>query len=340
MIPEIKFAPLPDYEEHTFTFKIKYRPQLALSSVQKDRIEFYTKEIDGKEGKELSKKRVDEYRKDDEDGYCQVRRDAIFKILKEDSIKNTKVMAISFFVFAGLGTAIGGGAGGPFGALVGFGAGGGTGLLVGTGIIAHCVNKKIKIQISYSDKFSQWRIQAIKEKIYPLFKLFLKEHKYEKYLCPISGDICNIPMLAPDGHTYDKEWIDKYIARRTDKDDVPVDSLFRNGKFCKNDLIFDVEYMKKIIRKSEKIYHEILKQSDNDIEKYGISAIIQNSKEVMDQTIQQMKEKFEEDYPNALVDGSVTPEKKEEMLQKLLLPYQYEYPKEKKPVQEESCVIF
>lgn len=39
------------------------------------------------------------------------------------------------------------------------------------------------------------------------------DDRYDKYLCPITGDIMADPVIAPDGYTYERKAITDWLAR-------------------------------------------------------------------------------------------------------------------------------
>ena len=56
-----------------------------------------------------------------------------------------------------------------------------------------------------------------------------------QYECPISGEIMVSPVLAADGKSYEREWIEKYFEDR-DEHDLPITSIF-TGLLMSRELI-------------------------------------------------------------------------------------------------------
>ena len=331
---------LKEFRKEPITIQIdpKYRvppiPEDALMLLKNQQLngEFYCVNSDP-----LDQKRLTLYKKQNENEYEKVKRGLIIRVLKEDIVKNAKIMTISIGVCAGIGSI--GAVGGPLMAAAGVCTGIGVGTIIGGAIITHLVNEKVNIQIKYSDQFTLWRMMAIRDKVYPLFQRFIKENQFDEFFCPISLQLCNMPMLAPDGKTYDKENIEEYISYKTNQDDVKVPSPFRNGSFCKKDLILDTNYMKKLIKKCEQIYQQILKKGDENVEKYGLEAVMENSKEIMNKTMIEIEILFAKDLEPRVKADIMSPEARDAYIAKVKRPYDYtinDVPEEEK----ETCTIF
>lgn len=301
--------------------------------------------------KDMKDKRMSMYKKDHQTGeYYDIK--IIAKFIYQDAILNAKIMTVSIVVFGGLGS-LAWLAPAPLAGPLGTGLGVAAGIGVGTAIIANCVNERINVEIELSEEFVKWRTEAIQKKVYPLFKEFLEDNHFEEFFCPISLDICEIPMLAPDGHTYDKAHIEEYIAYSTDKADVLVDSPFRGTKFCKNDLILDIDFMRKMIGKADYLYNLVMNRNQDAITKYGLEMVTKNTKNIMDTIQKKVKAKSMPKLEQDLKDKKIDIKERDEKLRQLLEPYSYEdvkvneYKKRKPEIHytgekqaEEFCTIF
>lgn len=172
---------------------------------------------------------------------------------------------------------------GPAGGIAGTTLGIASGFLVGGYIIHNHVNKKINVAIQFSDHYAQWRAKAIIEKVYPIFRNFIDSDKeFEDFMCPIAQDICSVPMLAPDGRTYNQKEIYEYISYKTNSDDQNVRSPIRGKDFCKNDLVVDSDYCRRLIEKTEKIYQDVVEYGHESAVEHGMKAVISNTQELME----------------------------------------------------------
>lgn len=235
-----------------------------------------------------NRQRVRIYRNDHPKQAKLVKKTTTIEVLKHDKLKNAKIMTICTVVCGGIGSIgwiagpVGGAPGTTFGVL--------GGMALGGLLLKNRINKKIRVQISISDHFAQWRADAIISKVYPIFKNFINgRQEFEDFICPISQDICAIPMLAPDGQTYDKDTIEAYIASLGAGDDDPIESPYRNGTFCKNDLVINTQYCKDIIEKSEEVYQEVMRLGKDDVSTHGLDAVKKNTKDIMHSLMTQVE---------------------------------------------------
>jgi hypothetical protein len=70
-------------------------------------------------------------------------------------------------------------------------------------------------EMRQSQKYIQWRDEAIKTKIYPLFQQFLRDSDLlEDLLCDLTQDLISHPVKAPNGKVYEKAAIDDWLSRK------------------------------------------------------------------------------------------------------------------------------
>jgi len=249
--------------------------------------------------------RVRIYKKDHPKQAKDVKKKTTIYVLKHNKLKNTKIMSVCIGVFGGLGSL--GWLAGPAGGIPGTTLGVAGGLVLGGYLLKRRINQKIRVEISISDHFVVWRADAMTNKVYPIFKNFINAHEeFQDFICPISLDICAVPMLAPDGRTYDKDFIEDYITALGAGDDDPIDSPIRNGTFCKNDLVLNIQYCKDIIEKSEEIYKQILDLGDENVTAHGLDAVQKNTKEIMESLKTQVEYQVWAEYKPDVESGKIT----------------------------------
>jgi hypothetical protein len=235
-----------------------------------------------------NKKRVQVYKKDYPQQAKVVKKTTTIHVIKHNKLKNTKIMSICIGIFGGIGSI--GWVAGPAGGIPGTTLGVLGGMALGGYFLKDRINKKIRVQISISDHFVSWRTEAITNKVYPIFKNFINASKeFEDFICPISLDICAVPMLAPDGKTYDKDSIEEYIASLGAGDDDPIESPIRNGTFCKNELVLNTQYCRDLIEKSQKVYQDVIKIGKEKVKADGLVAVKKNTKEIMKSLMTQVE---------------------------------------------------
>lgn len=234
-----------------------------------------------------------------------VKKKTTIYVLKHNKLKNSKIMTICVGVLGGIGSL--GWIAGPVGGIPGTTLGVVGGLAFGGYLLKNRINQKIRVEISISDHFVAWRTDAITNKVYPIFKNFINAHEeFKDFICPLSLDICSVPMLAPDGRTYDKDFIEEYISSLGAGDDDPIQSPIRNGTFCKNDLVLNTQYCKDVIQKSEEVYKEILNVGDNNVNAHGLDAVQKNTKEIMKSLMTQVEYQVWAEYKPDVESGKIT----------------------------------
>lgn len=208
------------------------------------------------------------------------KKNSLTTVLLEDKKTNSLVMSLCTSIVGGLGSL--GWLAGPIGGAPGTTLGIAGGMMLGGVIIKHLVNERIDIALQVTDHYVLWLSQNIVDIVYPVFKNFINtDEEYQDLLCPISLDVCSVPVKAPDGRTYNLKDIAEYIEGFTDKDDVKVVSPIRNGSFSKLDLYIDHDYCKKIIDVSDNAFYKVRCQSRSNQVSHGKKAVIAHTKHIM-----------------------------------------------------------
>jgi hypothetical protein len=253
------------------------------------------------------------YKKANPEKVKKLAHTARINVVRKDLAKNSKIMTISILIFGAIGSC--GWIAGPVGGIPGTTLGVAAGATVGGVIIKKYINKKINIAIEISQHFTEWRYDSIIGKVYPTFKNFINENKeFQDFLCPISHDICAVPMLAPDKKTYDKSSIVGYIHSRTSEDDVQIESPFKNSSFAVNELVFDVEYCRKLIIKAQEVYKTVLQQCLKNEIKFGLQAVIQNTFETMEKIRVTVQREMWDDLDELVESKKITEEKRSQII--------------------------
>lgn len=113
-----------------------------------------------------------------------------------------------------------------------------------------------ELTLANSQPFRQWYTQAKVAETFPSLIEFLKD-KLPLSLCPLSHEIIEVPVLAPDGMTYEKKSIEAYLDNKTRDPSEKVSSpLMENFYFCKNDLILNAAYFFMLKRITKKVCKE------------------------------------------------------------------------------------
>jgi len=254
------------------------------------------------------------YKKENRKEYKDVAKKTTLIVLKQDAAKNARVMGISVFIFGSLGSL--GWLAGPLGGIPGTTLGISSGLGVGGYLIKKHIDKRIRISIAISDHYNEWRLKSIVDKAYPVFKNFLNTDDYlNDFLCPISQDICSVPMLAPDGHTYEFSEIKAHIRGKTNNDNVKVPSPLRINSFCMNDLVFDTQYCKNLIEKCTEIYIDVLKVSKGNQIAFGVKAAKVHTQNMMEAIRKQIAHQIYDEYEEAVRKNKMSVQDREDLIQ-------------------------
>lgn len=271
------------------------------------------------------KPRRDIYKKDNPEIVKDITKKARIKVLKDEALENATVMSITIGIFGGIFSL--GFIGGPLVGAPLLAVGIGSGIALGGVFIDWSVKKEINIEIKLSDHYAQWRSQAITENVYPIFKSFIDADKvFEDFLCPIEQDICSIPMLAPDGRTYNQDSIYKHIQSLGAGENDYIVSPIRGQNFRKVDLVIDSQYCKKLIAKAEQVYLDVIKYGKDNNIKHGISAVIKNKQDLMESIRLQMYFQLNMAYEDDLRKGILTPNEVYELVKKGTKQWDYRQP--------------
>lgn len=143
----------------------------------------------------------------------QARRNRIAEFFEADL---TQEVALKMIKFGGAttvgciatGAIIGGCTGGPKGAGIGAAVG------LGTGIIISVIYSSVELRKHYVG----WVRSREDVKIVDRFTAIHKEHLVLKdFLCPITQELMTDPVITPCGHTFEKEFIEKWIDQKTEQ---------------------------------------------------------------------------------------------------------------------------
>lgn len=178
------------------------------------------------------------------------------------------------------------------GGAIGAGSGAALGLFAGCIIFVDIV----VMDVRESQHYVSWRIKAIEEKALPIFQAFLKEDTIlSELICPITLELPTVPMKAPDGRVYEKAAIEEHIdstelmhKKMIELHPERVHALnrspIRGQDFGKDDLVFDMERAKEIIRAAEKVFKECQERGESNIKISGLAAVIKNTKDTLDRS--------------------------------------------------------
>lgn len=249
------------------------------------------------QSKDKSRTREITYKKENKQLVKIATKKTTVTVVKKDAKKNSQVMATS----VGIGSLVGcvGAAGGPIGLVAGVAAGAGIGFVVGGIYIRNKITKRLNIHLFTSDHYMKWRNDAIQTKVFPIFKNFINVEEYlEDFLCPITYDIISMPMKAPDGRTYEKLDIEKYIDGKTKDPNKLVESPFKGKEFSKNQLVFDLDYCQRLIKKTSEIYDLVKKVEGRNIERDGLKAVKKNTTETVRSIHEQVELYYLREFSN------------------------------------------
>lgn len=145
-------------------------------------------------------------------------------------------------------------------------------------------------KVSRSDVFREWLGNSIKKDVFPMFLDFIEnDAEMADLMCTISKDYPTFPVRLPDGHVYEKEEIEKWLATYTPvpqndpkNPNLPnptwynASSPFRVGErvYTVEDLQYATSHFTKIIQRMYKIRRRVLKEMRPDnIINQGLEAL-------------------------------------------------------------------
>jgi len=220
----------------------------------------------------------------------------VFKTTLNPFIKGA---VIGTTVGAATGVIIGTVTAGPPGALVGAGKGAAIGLIIG--VAGAAVTFFVIRDSSPTKPFMEKEVNKNARNI------FIEFHEDEKgmdeFICPLTLQPFEEPMIDKYGNTYDKEAITRWINENKDKDGYAVDPL-RNGRICLKDLRKDSHTK----ARQYVCYSKLIKREKDNPNfqpevRNGLSRIVRDmekevSKYIQNSTIEMLK---------ALRSGKITP---------------------------------
>jgi len=167
-------------------------------------------------------------------------------------------VAVGTVAGAGIGTWVEPGLGTRVGMYVGGSLGGIAGTAVGT-LVA---KRTITVVIPRTKFFARWKMEALKENLYPLFEKLLKENVFCDLICPITSELPIVPVQAPCGHIYDQEAIEKWLNSR--QKGARYCTLGCEKPFTVYDLIYCEEHLRKIMNAANARIKELKAQNDKN----------------------------------------------------------------------------
>ena len=235
-------------------------------------------------------------------------------ITEDSSIKPVTIRIISISIptiilCTGIGAGVGGAAGGLIcggagaavtggpgailaipgvaaGAAIGAGAGAGIGLLLSTVIST--------ISISRSTHYEEWRKQALRDKVYPIFQKFVdQDNELKNLVCPITHELPIVPVASPNGHVFEEAEIIKWLDQNPNNP-CPM----RAAPFTKKDLVYShatvcaIMIRIKTLLKSEirsfesQIISEGLKATQMDLNSNNYNILQQESNRILESSYQ------------------------------------------------------
>lgn len=223
----------------------------------------------------------------DDTGLAELKR--IYEFGKFDK-KMCVTLMVSLPIIGGIGGAlIGAGVGAGIGFVIangpGAAVGAGVGAIVG-GVGGSCLGVVASaIVIRNSPKFLQWKINAVRDKVYPLFKRYIIEGgKFDEFLDPITYELIMTPVRCPNGTVYEKSVIEYHLSlvekinKRKQEDWDNTHPSLKEGKklelthpdptrrkwFTKDDLVYDQTCVKRMYDLARKLLDEDLKEKYRD----------------------------------------------------------------------------
>jgi hypothetical protein len=121
------------------------------------------------------------------------------------------------------------------------------------------------ITLSHSNEYLQWKGEAIVRKVFPVWQNFLNEY-VDDFICPISQDLIGIPVRAPDGRTYEKAAIERWINQKElaaegleepERTNILINtSVIRACIITKESLVYADDYHKKLFERLATVYND------------------------------------------------------------------------------------
>jgi hypothetical protein len=124
-------------------------------------------------------------------------------------------------------------------------AGGALGGVAGASIGDALSRRTITIIISRTSCFADWKRNALKDNLYPLFQEILDENVFDGLKCPITHELPIVPVKTPCDHVYEKEDIEHWLNSRKPEGRCCV--LGCVTVFTARDLKYSQPHMRKII---------------------------------------------------------------------------------------------
>ncbi len=124
-------------------------------------------------------------------------------------------------------------------------AGATVGGLAGGAIGNALARRKITVDIEQTTNFIEWKKNALRDNLYPLFERILHDNIFLGLVCPISHELPIVPVRTPCGHIYEMSDITHWLSRK--KPDGLCCVLGCAAVFTANDLAYSQEHIRKIM---------------------------------------------------------------------------------------------
>lgn len=154
------------------------------------------------------------------------------------------------------------------------------------------------ITIQRSDVYLKWKMKAFEDKVLPAFQEFLKnDSKLADLRCPLSLDIPVVPVRAPDGTVYEKEYIEHWLDVKPFRYQqvqgwFDNSSPIRGKPFTKADLVYDAEFHTGVANRLK----ELLSQKLDEKIKGGLeslhSNILENKAQIFSAKLAEVSKRF------------------------------------------------
>jgi hypothetical protein len=168
-------------------------------------------------------------------------------------------------------------------------AGGALGGVAGAAIGDALSRRTITIIISRTSCFADWKKNALRDNLYPLFQEILRENVLEDLICPITHELPVVPVRTPCNHIYDMsaivEWLhnkDEYNKRNVEHPNDRCCVLGCVTVFTAKDLTYSQPHLSRIMNAARDRIDQLKAQSNPDSSRLleGASAIYKDADNV------------------------------------------------------------
>ncbi len=175
------------------------------------------------------------------------------------------------------------------GSKVGGLAGGALGGLAGTAIGNALGKRTITMVISRTSCFADWKRNALKDNLYPLFERILEDNVFDGLKCPITNELPTVPVKTPCDHVYEMSALVNWLNHKDEENKRNAEH--QNNRCCvvgcaiiftAKDLTYSQPHMKKIIDAAQDRIDQLQAQNNRNADKLseGFRAISKDSRNV------------------------------------------------------------